>query len=242
MNFISFSLGVSTFLLSLSLLFVQPVNSEGFTRYPQRPAGFSDVEALLNNPVEINTRVESYREEGERKIRARSDYHAVFDIPLSKVVQILADHENEDSVYPRIEYSRDLSPETSLWEYHLQELQVSFRVLGIGAEYHYILNRLPRFIGERDFLISWYLHESLDGKMEHLEGSWFAMELTYQGRPHTYVRNYMDTIFANPPRGTTFALSLFGSRETKGFFQALYVAAKNVTRESLYLELREEEQ
>ncbi len=183
-------------------------------------------EGLDSTAREIEGRVEKWVDDGHRLARMISDFHAVFPFPIEQIIPVFTDHENEDKVYPRIDNSSDLSPSTPVDEPHFQEIEISFKFLGFGEEYHYILYRIPRWYEDGSFLIHWALVHSIDGKYFELYGSWYLQEFQRDGKPHTYLRNFIRTGLIDPPKMLKTFTNLFARNDVRGFFDAVYNAAE----------------
>ncbi|WP_020614160.1 hypothetical protein [Sediminispirochaeta bajacaliforniensis] len=156
-----------------------------------------------------------------------TDSQALFMLSARSIILCLLDHDGEASMYPRLVYSKDLTPERSFDKPHIQEVRTEFTFVGIGDSFSYRLERYPLFFPDGSFLITWRLKESLDGKMSQLYGSWYVkpLEPTSDGTPRTYIRNFVNTVFPDPIPGTTLAMKLFGTSDLRGFFKALESAA-----------------
>lgn len=175
---------------------------------------------------EIETSVEKWNENGHRKAALISDYQAVFPFPIDAIIPVFLDHENEDRVYPRIIDSRDLSPEADRTQPHFQEIRISFKFLGVGENYHYILYRVPEWYEDGSFMLKWALVHSVDRKYFELYGSWYLQEFTRDGTPHTYLRNFVQTGLVDPPGMLQTITSLFSRSGVQNFFDAVYEAVQ----------------
>ncbi|MGC9312010.1 MAG: hypothetical protein ACP5IA_04920 [Sediminispirochaetaceae bacterium] len=196
--------------------------------YRDSPA-VDSFEGLDSTAREIEGRVEKWNENGHKMARMISDFHAVFPFPVEQIIPVFTDHENEDKVYPRIDKSSDLSPDLHPNEPHFQEIEISFKFLGFGEEYHYILYRIPRWYEDGSFLIHWALVHSIDEKYFELFGSWYLQEFQRDGKPHTYLRNFIQTGLIDPPKMLKTFTNLFARNDVRGFFDAVHEAAeKNV--------------
>jgi len=195
--------------------------------YRDSPA-VDSFEGLDSTAQEIEGRVEKWEEGRHRMAVLISDFHAVFPFPIEQIIPVFTDHENEDKVYPRIDNSRDLSPDAPRNEPHFQEIEISFKFLGFGDEYHYILYRIPEWHEDGSFLIRWALVHSIDGKYFELYGSWYLQEFQRDGRPHTYLRNYVQTGLIDPPPALKTFTNLFAKNDVRRFFEAVYNAAEAI--------------
>jgi len=205
---------------------LRTINSKPPDRYIFRSgAAVDNFENLDSKARMIDAAVVTWQEEGQNRAKLISDYHAVFPIPMEKLIPVFLDHENEDRVYPRITDSRDLSPERDDMEPHYQEVEICFKFLGFGEEYRYILYRVPERLEDGSFLFYWALVNSIDGKYFELYGSWYLEEFVREDKPHTYLRNYIQTGMIDPPAGLKTFTRLFAQKDVRNFFSAVYKAA-----------------
>ncbi|MFW5712810.1 MAG: hypothetical protein ACOCZA_12785 [Spirochaetota bacterium] len=185
-----------------------------------------DVNSLSTTPQKISVSFEDWQENGTDRVNLHTDYHALFPLPIESVIAILLDIENEDSVYPNMTFTKDLTPKRDWNEGHYQEVVNSFSFLGIGAKYHYIVYRVPTWHQDGTFTSHWALVHSIDDKYETLYGSWYVKEFSLEGKPHTYVRNYVETEIIDPPPFLKTIREIFGRSTVRRFFDALYEAAR----------------
>ena len=68
-------------------------------------------------------------------------------------------------------------------------MHIDVRVLGFGAEYSYVTDHWVEPCS-KGYLIKYNLNRSLDGTLYQVLGSWYLEELQYNGKPHTYIRNF----------------------------------------------------
>ena len=188
--------------------------------------------SLSSDPEEILTVIDDPRngeKEGERRLYTVTDFHAVFPFPLEEIIPVFTSFDEEHTVYDRIVYTKDLSPEASAMEPHFQEVKTAFRFLGIGTQQHYILYKVPERISEDEFIIKWNMTESVDGKFYKYYGSWYLKRLSPaegSSEPRTYIRNYATIGFIEPPRGLKMVYNLFLGKEIGNFFSDVYDAVK----------------
>lgn len=194
--------------------------------YRNSPAA-GDIDALTSKAQEIDSHYRSWREDGEKHVSLSTDYHAVFPFPIERLIPIFLDHENEDQVYPRITYSRDLSPHKATDEAHFQEVKINFKFLGIGAEYHYIVYRVPTWYDDGGFSVHWSLAHSFGNKYAELYGSWYLKELEGEARQGTYIRNFVLTELIDPLPFLKPFTEMFGEKSVQNFFKAAYRAAES---------------
>ncbi len=167
-----------------------------------------------------------WTEKGEERAAFYTDYHAVYPLPVESFISVFTDHENEDKVFPRMSYTSDLNPNKSIYQPHFQEVKMGFKFLGVGDSYHYIVYRIPEWYSDGSFCVYWSLVHSFDNKYAELYGSWYVKEIERDGKPHTYVRNYVETEMRNPPGMLKTVTHLFGENMVRGFFDAAYSAAR----------------
>lgn len=199
----------------------------------ERPDQYKLKDSIAANHIEeLGTTAEkhnyNYRQwDAESTTRARffTDYHAVFPLPIENLISVLLDAENEDKVYPNMTYTRDLTPGRGRREARYQEVKITFKVLGIGEKYHYIVHRIPTWYSDGSFSVHWALVKSIDNKYAELFGSWYVKEVSVHNVTHTYVRNYIETEMIDPPALLKTAQNLFSRKTVRTFFSSLYEAA-----------------
>ncbi|MDZ7793189.1 MAG: hypothetical protein U5P10_05690 [Spirochaetia bacterium] len=159
-----------------------------------------------------------------------TDYHAAYPLPVESFIQVLKDAENEDKVFPNMTYTSDISPDPDPDEPAYQEVKISFKIFGIGADYHYLVYRIPTWYPDGSFSVHWALVDSVDNKYADLYGSWYVKEFEKEGQKHTYVRNYVETEMIGPPPLLKTIRNLFAERTVRKFFESLYEAAEEQQR------------
>jgi hypothetical protein len=186
----------------------------------------NDLSSLSTTAQKISTSFDEWREKDTDRVNLHTDYHALYPLAIESFIAVLLDLENEAKVYPNITYTNDLTPGRDWNEAHYQEVVNSFSFLGIGAKYHYIVHRVPTWHQDGTFTSHWALVHSIDNKYETLFGSWYVKEVHLNGRPHTYVRNYVETEMINPPPFLKTIRGIFGRTTVRRFFDSLYEAAR----------------
>lgn len=181
----------------------------------------------LGSKAEVIEQVIDKEHPGVQGLFTITDSQALFMLSARSIILCLLDHDGEASIYPRLVYSKDLTPERPFDKPHIQEVRTEFTFVGIGDSFSYRLERYPLFFPDGSFLIAWKLEKSLDGKMSELYGSWYVkpLEPTSDGTPRTYLRNFVNTVFPDPIPGTTLTMKLFGTSSLRGFFRSLESAA-----------------
>ena len=216
-----------------SLSYASP-GIEWNNRHLEPPAQYKLKNSLAQTSIEdIGTTAEKISDdfrhwevEDTKHARFHTDYHAVYPLPIESFISVLLNAGNEDEVYPDMTYTRDITPNRGLREPRYQEVKVSFKILGIGEKYHYIVHRIPTWYADGSFSVHWALVHSVDKKYAALYGSWYIKEFSLEGRPHTYVRNYIETELIDPPPLLRTVQSLFSKNTVRTFFDSLYQAAK----------------
>lgn len=186
----------------------------------------SDISSLSITAQKISDSFEDWQEKGKDRVNLHTDYHALYPLPIESFIAVLIDIENEDSVYPNMTYTKDLTPNRDWNEARYQEVVNSFSFLGIGEKYHYIVYRKPTWYPDGSFTSHWTLVKSVDEKYKTLYGSWFVKEVMLEGKPHTYVRNFVETEMIDPPPLLKTVRSIFGKATVRRFFDSLYEAAR----------------
>ncbi len=194
--------------------------------YKDNIASFSSLKKLLNRPAVIESYINPEIKDELKLLDTLFDIHAIFNIPISKLINPVVDLENEQNVFPRMIYTKDLNPSTSLWSPHLQEVKIQFRMGTIIQNYNYIFYKVPELREDGSFLIKWNLYKSIDGKFDYSFGSWYMKEIIIQGRTYTYVRNYTHYGIVNYPPYVLLGLKFGGKNGNKSFFKALKEAAE----------------
>ncbi len=196
----------------------------------RKNAAISNLSSLSTTAQKVSDSFEEWQENGTDRVNLHTDYHAVFPLPIESFIAVLLDVENEDSVYPNMTYTKDLTPNRDWNQAHYQEVVNSFKFLGIGEKYHYIVYRVPTWYPDGSFTSHWALVKSIDGKYETLFGSWYVKEVSLNGEPHTYVRNFVETEMIDPPPFLKTVRNIFGKNTVRRFFESLYSAAQEHRR------------
>ncbi len=194
--------------------------------YKDDIAPFVSVEELLNNPTRIESYINPEKKDGVKVLDSLTDFHAVYDIPMHKLIKLVLDLENEQNVFPRMIYTADLNPDDPPWSPHLQEAIMSFKLGMIGSEYHSIFYKIPELREDGSFLIKWNLYESIDGNFDFVFGSWYMKEIFADGRKYTYVRNFAHYGIADYPTYVMIAIKIGGGKDSKAFLHSLRNAAE----------------
>ncbi|MEA1910501.1 MAG: hypothetical protein U9N32_02355 [Spirochaetota bacterium] len=194
--------------------------------YRDNIAPFLSIRSIFNEPTEIEVHINPVIENGTKVLDTLFDFHAIYDIPIYKLINIVIDLENEQNVFPRMKYTRDLNPTDSLWDPHFQEVITSFKYGGLGQEYHYVFFKFPEIRKDGSFIIKWNLYESIDNKFNFSFGSWYMKEVIYEEQKYTYVRNFVHFEIVDYPAYVEIISRLLGKGDIKRFFKALQIAAE----------------
>lgn len=219
---------VSLFLLILNLTnsFSQELSSCIEFRYKNEIAPYNSFKKLLNNPTEIGSHINQIVDNNSKLLDTLFDFHAIFDIPINNLAENLIDLENEQNVFPRMIYSKDLNPAHPLWSHRLQEIKTQFSMGKLEKTYHYILYKVPEINNDGSILIKWNLYDSIDENFEFSYGSWFLKEIFFEGKKYTYVRNFVHYGMKNYPAYVFIAMKLGGKNDSKGFLKSLMEASR----------------
>ncbi|MCK5152902.1 MAG: hypothetical protein KAQ93_00965 [Spirochaetales bacterium] len=194
--------------------------------YKNQIATYNSFKKLLNNPTDIESHIKQNIKNDEKILDTLFDFHAIYDIPISNLVNNLIDLGNEQNVFPRMIYTKDLNPTDPLWSPHLQEVKTQFKMGRIEETYHYVFYKVPIVNDDGSILIKWNLYDSIDGKFEYNYGSWYLKEIIENGKSYTYVRNYVHYEMKNYPGYVFIGMKLGGRKDSKNFFKALQKAAQ----------------
>jgi hypothetical protein len=219
------------FLLSVSIWTINAQSSvdkpySKIFEYKDSIASINSIENLINKPSVIDSNIDKEEIDGKKLLQSFVDTHAIFEIPIYKLINMVLDLENEQNIFPRMTYTKDLLPSASLWSPRLQEVKSEFKMGILESSYHYIFYKIPELREDGSFLIKWNLYDSIDGKFDYLFGSWYMKELTFKGKNYTYVRNYTHYGIINYPFFVPLAINLGGKQDSIGFFKALLKASE----------------
>lgn len=203
----------------------QILNNRVF-EYRDYIAPYKSIDRILDNPTKIEAHINPIKKDGVKVLDTLFDFHAVYDIPIQILVDKVLDLGNEQNVFPRMIYTKDLNPADSLWAPHLQEVRTSFKLGRLGQEYHYIFYKIPKLRNDGSFVIKWNLYESIDSKFDFSFGSWYMKEISNDGHNFTYVRNFVHYGIVDYPPYVALISRLAGERDVRGFFKALRTAAE----------------
>ncbi len=177
--------------------------------------------------AEFHTRV--YDEDGEQKIDAVSDFHAVFELDIDTLSAIIPDHDNGEKIFSRMVDTVVLNPEDDLSVPHRQRVHNSVKFLGIGSDYIYTTRLTVERPSEYEFAMRWVMTDCEEGNFEDYSGFWYLASLppADDGKPRTYVRLRAETTFCNLVPFQDLIMNMFTGGETVDVFNSLYKAAVN---------------
>lgn len=202
----------------------KPVNTIFEYRDFVEPA--HSLKELLGKPSVIESQINPVKKDGVKILNVLFDSHSIFEIPIYKLINPVLDLENEQNVFPRMTYTKDLNPDDSLWSPHLQEAIMSFKLGIFGNEYHSIFYKIPELREDGSFLIKWNLYESIDGNFDFVFGSWYMKEIIFNSKKYTYIRNYVHYGIVDYRPHVLMAMKIGGKKDIKGFIKALEAAAE----------------
>ena len=180
----------------------------------------TDVQSLLENPTAIDWEVDT-SPDPPATTAALGDMHAVYPVRAHDFWQVVRDYNNYTDFAPRVEQSRAdrVGDDPPRFEHRLE---LSFRVLGFGADYEYYLDVVEPALEDGEFAMTYELSRSLDGKLHDVTGSWYISEIQVDGEPHTYARYVNRIYFAEDQFGMRMALRSLGRRDLINTMNAMY--------------------
>ena len=184
-------------------------------------ADFKSVENLLENPSKLQYDIDSWRIDGKRAIRTETDYHAIYPVPIEYFVYELTNYENTKNTYPRVVESRLEVASPDKFEKHSLWVHIRVKVLNFGAEYVYVTNNWMEKTGD-GYIQKYNLDRSPDGTLYQMLGNWYIEEITYEGKPHTYVRQYAILGIRKGSGAMEIAMRAFGGWQLRQVFKNMY--------------------
>ncbi len=200
---------------------ISDISNSNIFEYRDHKEPVDSLNDLLDKPSIIESQIYPEKKDGVKILNVLFDSHAIFEIPIYKLIDLVLDLENEQKVFPRMTYTKDLNPDSSLWTNHLQEAIMSFKLGIFGSEYHSIFYKIPELREDGSFLIKWNLYESIDGKFDFVFGSWYMKEIIFIGKKYTYIRNYVHYGIIDYPPYVLMAMRIGGKKDIKAFIRAL---------------------
>lgn len=190
-----------------------------------------DFEKLVGKPTLVGTFYYTFKDSvsSKRHLAGYAEVHAVFDIPLEKLMAVCLDFESYPTYVPRVTGTRVLSSDGSSWQL-LYTVGIKFMGLGLKYEsiFETILESLPAgAVGLRSRLV-----RSIDeSEFEHFTSYYFC-PVTVNGKVMTFVRYFNRPGIIGPTPGMLQVLNLFAAPEARGQVSAI---AKEATRRSKLL-------
>lgn len=179
-----------------------------------------DLEPLVHSPRLVGTTYYVYDDEasGERRLGGYAEFHAVYDLPVESLWDVLLDISSYPTFSPRI-----LGAEVeSVWgSVYRVRYTTGIRFLGIEVSYDAIEDiTVQTFLdgsrGTRTRLV-----ESLDGSVCEHFSSFFVAPVTVEGREMTFVRYFSRPGIRNPGFGMLQVVQFFAAPEGKGQVNAV---------------------
>jgi len=188
----------------------------------------TDYEALIERPAEIRKDIDLFRAEGEWRIRALFDFHAVYPVRKGQMVEVLTQYEGSEDFVPRVEFSEVLEVTRADPPCLRQHLKLVFTALTARRDYDYIITLCEdRRRAENAFLLKWTLDRSLDGKMFLADGSWYVKRIETEDGEMTYVRYYNRTGLTSEVPLTALFMRWFSAGDVAGMMNAMYREASD---------------
>jgi hypothetical protein len=184
----------------------------------------TDFPSIYMKPTEIDSDTQFYftGKGGETRLRAISDYHGLYPIELSRYYAFLRDYENKPKhssmmLANEVDYSQK--------PYVIQTQTLGFNVLGMKLSYTVKFLGLDTF-PEPNVMASWW--RQVDGEKSaffETYGSYYLVEMPYQGKKCTYVRYFQRIGIRNPFAGLTEIVRIFGGIQMKSVLNSNFKAA-----------------
>lgn len=200
---------------------IPDISNSSIFEYRDHMEPVDSLKELLNNPSVIESQIYSEKKDDVKILNTLFDSHAIFEIPIYKLIDLVLDLENEHNIFPRLYSTKDLNPSDPLWHPHLQEVKASFKFGIFGQDYNYIFYKIPELRKDGSFLIKWNLYKSIDGKFDYSFGSWYMKEIIFNGKKYTYIRNYVHYGIIDYPPHLPMAMKIGGKKDIKAFIKAL---------------------
>jgi len=180
-------------------------------------ASFETVDELLFNPQKIDFKLASWQQDEQKIIRSETDLHAIYPYPVEYFIDELLNFENTKNTFPRVVDSVLEDASADPFGLHTLWVHIDVKVLGFGAEYTYVTNNWMERCGN-GYLQKYNLNRCPDGTLYQLIGSWYVEEIQYQGKPHTYIRNYAVIGIRKGSLPMEIAMRAFGVWQLKRIF------------------------
>lgn len=194
--------------------------------YPGIVSG-SDLKRLENRVVEVDFRLQRFKDGSETLLYAWSDFHGVIDIDIDSLAEVIADHDNGEKVFSRMIETIDLDPDLPLSAPHRQWVHNSARFMGIGQDYKYTTILNIEHPSENEFVMYWTMTDIEEGNFREYAGFWYLNKLEpSDAPPRTYIRLYAETVFDNIIPMQMTVMNMFTAGETRDVFRSIYKAAR----------------
>jgi len=181
---------------------------------------------LINKPSAIKIRIFQNKIDDIPILNVLFDFHVVYKLPIDQLFSKVLNLNEEQKIFPRIIYSKDLNPEDGLWKPHFQEIKTQFTFSFYKENFNYIFYKIPIQNSDGSFLIKWNLYDSVDEKFLYNYGSWYMEEIIIDNQKYTYIRNYINYGMKKYHFYTELATNIGGANEPISFFNALKKATQ----------------
>ncbi len=195
----------------------EPPGSDAYPGFDVRygiPEG-TKLQQLLDKPTLISMIVKQFQLPGggEFRLSGYGEAHAVYDVPLAAVIQVLEDYEHQKSYSPNLFEVRVESRDGKRTVVY-QDLGMSFLGLKAGYKIRVEVDRdeLPGgAVGLRARLL-----ESVDGHLFESFSSWYLQQVEVDGRNLVYLRIFTRSGIRKPILGMAAATKGFTPGNLKG--------------------------
>lgn len=161
---------------------------------------------------------------------SRFDIHLIADVPINYLVAVFRDHDNYIGTLPRLlDYEWELLEEVGNTRVIRERQVLGVTFMGFEAGYDFRQISTSTFntaTTPRTFTLHYRMEESLDGKLDSSEGTYYLEEVTLHGRPMTYIRQLNRTVIQEVFIGLPVVLRHFAPVGTRRIFEALVAAAQ----------------
>ncbi len=186
---------------------------------------YPSIESIFENPTKLQMEVEAWEENGRHLIRSITDFHAIYPVPMQSILEVLMDYDGTKKAYPRVDESVVERGDSDPHGMHTVRIHVSIKVLGFGGEYSYVTNNYVEPYGD-GYIQRYDLEQSPDGRFFQMSGNWYVEEIEYQGKPHSYLRQYAVVGIQKGSLPMEIAMRTFGGVNLRYMFKNLYDEAK----------------
>ncbi|TVQ25610.1 MAG: hypothetical protein EA383_07930 [Spirochaetaceae bacterium] len=173
---------------------------------------------LANSAETIDISVERSGLRPESSLAIYGDVHGVYAVPRAQFLAVLNDIDRYHEFVPNMAESELIRQISATEAIHRTLLR--FRLLIFRADFETLSRVTVEELSPRASAVRFVFEESLDGRVSHMEGSWYLETVFIGGREHTYVRYRIWTEYANPVVGQAQATQRFGSRQLRELLDA----------------------